>query len=81
LQTGQQPGQGKCLTSPNRMHVRPKNKAKNNDMCISTWADIRPYIIVMAAGGKFDLMTNQNTALVIGLAPFRPVIFKIERIQ
>lgn len=58
--------------------TNPYNMPEN--MCVSAWADIRPYIITMAAGGKFDFMNNPELTLAICSDPFRPVIFKIERI-
>jgi uncharacterized repeat protein (TIGR04076 family) len=50
-------------------------------MCAFAWADIRPYIITMASGGKFDSMNNPKLSLAICTDPFRPVVFKIERIN
>lgn len=47
--------------------------------CASAWADIRPYIITMATGGKWDFMKNPDSAVAICSDPFRPVVFKIER--
>ena len=49
-------------------------------MCASAWADIRPYIITMATGGEFDFMINPKSTLAICSDPFRPIVFKIERI-
>lgn len=50
-------------------------------MCASAWADIRTYIITMATGGAFDFMINTESTLAICSDPFRPVIFRIERLQ
>lgn len=49
-------------------------------MCASAWADIRPYIIAMATGGTFDFMCDSQSALSMCSDPFRPVVFKIERV-
>lgn len=49
-------------------------------MCASAWADIRPYIITMATGGEFDFMNNPKSTLAICSDPFRPIVFRIERI-
>jgi len=49
-------------------------------MCASAWADIRSYIITIASGGEFDFMNEPKSALAICSDPFRPVVFKIERI-
>jgi uncharacterized repeat protein (TIGR04076 family) len=48
-------------------------------MCASAWADIRPYIIAIASGGKFEFMKDENTILASCSDLFRPVWFKIER--
>ncbi len=57
------------VTNP---YVMPEN------ICASAWADIRPYIITMANGGKFGIMKDNNIAIATCTDPFRPVIFKIE---
>lgn len=49
-------------------------------MCASAWADIRPYIITMATGGKFDFMKDTDVTVAICSDPFRPVIFEIKRV-
>jgi len=45
----------------------------------SAWADIRPYILAIASGGKFKFMKDENTMLASCSDLFRPVWFKIER--
>ncbi|MCP4153678.1 MAG: TIGR04076 family protein [bacterium] len=50
-------------------------------ICPSAWADIRPYIISIASGGSFKFMKNQNSILASCTDLFRPVIFKIERLD
>ena len=49
-------------------------------ICASAWADIRPYIITIASGGRFSMMKNPDSALATCSDPFRPVIFNIEKI-
>lgn len=51
------------------------------NICASAWADIRPYIITIASGGSFDFMKEKHSAIATCTDPFRPVIFKIERID
>lgn len=50
-------------------------------MCAYAWADIRPFILTMAAGGTFKFMKDKNSALAMCTDPLRPVVFKITRIQ
>lgn len=48
-------------------------------ICASAWADIRPFILAIASGGKFEFMKDENSTLATCTDLFRPVIFKIER--
>lgn len=50
-------------------------------ICPGAWADIRPSIIAIASGSTFDFLTQKNTALATCTDLFRPVIFKIEKID
>ena len=50
-------------------------------LCAWAWADIRPFILTIAAGGTFKFMKDKNSALAMCTDPLRPVIFKITRIQ
>ncbi len=50
-------------------------------ICPYAWADIRPNILAISSGSTFDLLTQKNTALATCSDLFRPVIFKIERID
>ena len=50
-------------------------------LCAWAWADIRPFILTMAAGGTFRFMKDRNSALAMCTDPRRPVIFKITRMQ
>lgn len=50
-------------------------------ICESAWADIRPYIMTIAAGGSFEFMKEKHSALASCSDLFRPVIFKIERMD
>ena len=50
-------------------------------LCAWAWADIRPFILTMAAGGSFKFMKDKNSALAMCTDPLRPVIFKITRMD
>lgn len=56
-------------------YVMPKN------ICAHAWADIRAQILAIASGGTFAGMKNPRMALATCTDPFRPVIFKIERME
>jgi uncharacterized repeat protein (TIGR04076 family) len=47
-------------------------------ICPHAWADIRPQILAIAAGGSFQFLKEKNTTLASCTDLFRPVIFKIE---
>lgn len=79
------------LNQPN--NFTPCNKVADNQefiinnpfeipegLCQSAWADIRPYIMTIAAGGSFEFMKEEHSALASCSDLFRPVIFKIERL-
>jgi len=50
-------------------------------MCSSAWADIRTYIITIAAGGTFSFMNNERSILATCSDIFRPVTFLIEQCE
>lgn len=50
-------------------------------MCASAWADIRPFIMTMATGGEFEMMKHKDALIAICADPFRPVVFRIERLK
>jgi uncharacterized repeat protein (TIGR04076 family) len=50
-------------------------------ICPYAWADIRPMILAISTGGLFKMMKDENSTLASCTDPFRPVIFKIERIN
>ena len=50
-------------------------------LCPWAWADIRMFILTMASGGSFPGMKNADTAVATCTDPFRPVIFKIEKVS
>ncbi len=50
-------------------------------ICPWAWADIRPFILAIASGGTFEMMKNKHAALATCSDLFRPVIFKIEKID
>jgi uncharacterized repeat protein (TIGR04076 family) len=51
------------------------------DFCSWAWADIRGDIKTIAAGGNLAWIKSPGTAITGGTDIFRPVIFKIERID
>jgi len=50
-------------------------------ICAYAWADIRPQILAIASGGTFEFLKEKNTAVATCTDLFRPVIFKIEKID
>ncbi len=50
-------------------------------ICAYAWADIRPQILAIASGSTFDFLKDENSTLAACTDLFRPVIFKIERIN
>ncbi len=50
-------------------------------MCAYAWADIRPQILAIASGGTFEFLKEKNTAVATCTDLFRPVVFKIEKID
>ncbi len=50
-------------------------------ICAHAWADIRPQILSIASGGTFDFLKEKNIAVAACTDLFRPVIFKIERMD
>ena len=50
-------------------------------ICPWAWADIRPFILAIATGGSFEMMKEKHSALARCSDLFRPVIFKIERLD
>ncbi len=49
--------------------------------CEWAWADIRQYLMTIAYGGKISHMMNEDSHIVGCTDWFRPVYFKIERIE
>jgi uncharacterized repeat protein (TIGR04076 family) len=50
-------------------------------ICPYAWADIRSMILAISTGGTFEMMKNKNSTLACCSDLFRPVTFKIERID
>ncbi len=50
-------------------------------LCAYAWADIRPQILAIASGSTFEFLKEKNTSLATCTDLFRPVIFKIEKID
>lgn len=51
------------------------------NLCAFAWADIRPQILAIASGSSFPQLRETNMALATCTDLFRPVIFKIERVD
>ena len=49
-------------------------------LCPHAWADIRSQILVIATGGRFALLKEENMAIAACTDPFRPVVFTVEKI-
>jgi len=50
-------------------------------ICSYAWADIRPQILAIASGGTFEFLKEKNIAIATCTDLFRPVIFKIEKVD
>lgn len=50
-------------------------------ICPYAWADIRSMILAISTGGSFEIMKNKNSTLASCSDLFRPVTFKIERMN
>ncbi|THB78891.1 MAG: TIGR04076 family protein [Desulfobulbaceae bacterium] len=50
-------------------------------ICPYAWADIRHMILSIATGGSFEMMKDSSSALANCTDLFRPVTFKIERVD
>ena len=50
-------------------------------ICSYAWADIRPQILAIASGSTFSFLKEKNTTIATCTDPFRPVLFKIEKID
>ena len=50
-------------------------------ICPWAWADIRPSILTIASGGSSPFLKEKNIALATCTDLFRPVVFKIERLE
>lgn len=50
-------------------------------LCSHAWADIRSQILAIASGSTFSFLKEQNVTVATCTDPFRPVLFKIEKIS
>lgn len=80
-----------------RNHMKPCENLKDNqefilegettlshppaDFCAWAWADIRKDILTIAVGGDMPGLKQQGTVITGCTDWFRPVIFKVERIE
>lgn len=65
----------------NQEFIVPNPYEMPEGICAYAWADIRPQILALAAGSTFSFMNKKNTTVATCTDPFRPVIFKIEKIS
>jgi uncharacterized repeat protein (TIGR04076 family) len=49
--------------------------------CSWAWADIQRDVVVLALGGNFNWLKNAGTGIACCTDGFRPVVFKLERIE
>ncbi|MBO3803294.1 MAG: TIGR04076 family protein [Candidatus Brockarchaeota archaeon] len=49
--------------------------------CSWAWADIQRDVAVLALGGSFDWVRKVGTGIACCTDGFRPVVFKLERIE
>jgi len=52
-----------------------------DDFCASAWADIRKDILIVALGGDMPGIRQRGTLIAGCTDWFRPVIFKLERMD
>lgn len=50
-------------------------------ICPYAWADIRPSILAVSSGSTFEMMKDKTSTLATCTDLFRPVIFKVEKID
>ncbi len=65
----------------NQEFIIPNPYEMPEGICPYAWADIRPQILAIASGGTFSLLKEKNTAVATCTDLFRPVLFKIEKID
>jgi uncharacterized repeat protein (TIGR04076 family) len=49
--------------------------------CTWAWADMRQYVLAACSGGEFPGAKPSNTFITCCTDGFRPVIFKVERVE
>jgi uncharacterized repeat protein (TIGR04076 family) len=49
--------------------------------CPWAWADIRKEVMAVMRGGTFDVNKDPNIAITCCTDGYRPVIFKVERVE
>lgn len=64
-----------------QMIIDPNTAKVPEGFCDWAWADIRKDIITIAAGGNIIGMKKKGTVITGCSDWFRPVIFKVERIE
>lgn len=69
------------LVEDNQEFIAENPFEKPDGLCAWAWADIRPFILTVAAGGTFKFMRDKNSALAMCTDPLRPVVFKITKVD
>ncbi len=73
---------GRCnKVKENQEYIVENPFEKPVGMCSSAWADIRSNILALASGSRFPFMKDKNSILASCSDLFRPVIYRIERID
>jgi len=57
------------------------NCAPEGFRCSGAWDVIYPHLLVLAFGGQFDWMNEKDKYLIACPDGFRPVIFRLERLE
>jgi uncharacterized repeat protein (TIGR04076 family) len=65
----------------NQEFIVPNPYEMPKGICAYAWADIRPQILSLASGGTFPFLKDENSTIATCSDPFRPVIFKIEKLD
>jgi uncharacterized repeat protein (TIGR04076 family) len=82
LDTGHSQGYGICdQFREGQEFVTDKPWNVPEGFCTWAWADIRADIQMISAGGDLSWIKERGVAIASCTDPFRPVIFKIERLQ
>ena len=70
-----------CFKDGQEIEINPNIPDVPENFCAWAWADIRKDIITVAAGGNISGMKQRGTVITGCTDWFRPVIFKVKRID